>query len=245
MEKRALELFSHYNREISIKVIPGHFATKHSHISHCIDMTKVKSQLNTAKAAAKILSDSFIGTPVDTIITLERMKMVGAFMAEYLSASGINARQDIAVLTPELMGDKMLLRDNFLPYVINSHVLLLTASATTGRTVHSAIEGIKYYGGSPVGAATVFGGNFGDKINMHGVIDVPVVRLFGDEAIGSYRSYLSTECPLCKNGVPVVKLFGVEDIPGYTSYAPQECPLCKKGVKVDAVVNSYGYSKII
>ncbi len=208
MEKRALELFSHYNREISIKVIPGHFATKHSHISHCIDMTKVKSQLNTAKAAAKILSDSFIGTPVDTIITLERMKMVGAFMAEYLSASGINARQDIAVLTPELMGDKMLLRDNFLPYVINSHVLLLTASATTGRTVHSGIEGIKYYGGSPVGAATVFGGAF--------------------------------ECD-----VPVVKLFGVEDIPGYTSYAPQECPLCKKGVKVDAVVNSYGYSKII
>ena len=195
MEKRALELFSHYNREISIKVIPGHFATKHSHISHCIDMTKVKSQLNTAKAAAKILSDSFIGTPVDTIITLERMKMVGAFMAEYLSASGINARQDIAVLTPELMGDKMLLRDNFLPYVINSHVLLLTASATTGRTVHG-------------GAATVFGGAF--------------------------------ECD-----VPVVKLFGVEDIPGYTSYAPQECPLCKKGVKVDAVVNSYGYSKII
>lgn len=208
MEKRAIELYSHYNREISIKVIPGHFATKHSHISHCIDMTKVKSQLTTAKAAAKILADSFMGTPVDTILTFDRMKMVGAFMAEYLSASGINARQDIAVITPELMGDKMLLRDNFLPYVINSHVLLLTASATTGQTVNSGIEGIKYYGGAPVGAATVFGGEF--------------------------------ECD-----VPVVKLFGVKDIPGYTSYVPQECPLCKKGVKVDAVVNSYGYSKII
>lgn len=208
MERRGIELYSHYNREISIKVIPGHFATKHSHVSHCIDMTKVKSQLNTAKAAAKILADSFIGTPVETIITLERMKMVGAFMAEYLSATGINARQDIAVLTPELMGDKMLLRDNFLPYVINNHVLLLTASATTGQTVNSGIEGIRYYGGSPVGAATVFGGEFA-----------------------------------CD--VPVVKLFGVKDIPGYTSYSPQDCPLCKKGVKVDAVVNSYGYSKII
>lgn len=208
MEKRAIELYSHYNREISIKVIPGHFATKHSHISHCIDMTKVKSQLNTAKAAAKFLADSFMGTPVDTILTFDRMKMVGAFMAEYLSASGINSRQDIAVLTPELMGDKMLLRDNFLPYVINSHVLLLTASATTGQTVNCGIEGIRYYGGAPVGAATVFGGEF--------------------------------ECEL-----PVVKLFGVKDIPGYTSYNPQDCPLCKKGVKVDAVVNSYGYSKIV
>lgn len=208
MEKRAYEIFSNYNREISIKVIPGHFATKHSHVSHCIDMTEVKSRTEAAKAAAKILSDSFASMPVDTIITLERMKMVGAFMADYLSHSGINVRQNIAVITPELMGEKMLLRDNFLPYVMNCHVLLLTASATTGQTVNSGIEGIRYYGGDPVGAATVFGGDF--------------------------------DCD-----VPVVRLFGVNDIPKYISYSPQDCPLCKNNVKVDAVVNSYGYSKII
>ena len=91
---------------------------------------------------------------------------------------------------------------------MNNNVLLLTASATTGQTVHSGIEGIRYYGGMAVGAATVFGGEF--------------------------------ECD-----VPVVKLFGVEDIKDYCSYSAQDCPLCKKGVKVDAVVNSYGYSKII
>lgn len=208
MEKRAYEIYSHVNREISVRIIPGHFATKHSHISHCIDMTKVKSQLDMAKAAAKILANSFVATPVDTIITLERMKMVGSFMADELAHSGINHRQNIAVLTPELMGDKMILRDNFLPYVMNSHVLLLTASATTGQTINSGVEGISYYGGDPVGAATVFGGEFN-----------------------------------CR--VPVVKLFGVEDIKGYSSYSPQDCPLCKKGVKVDAVVNSYGYSKLI
>lgn len=104
MEKRAYEIKSHINREISVSVIPGHFATKHSHVSHCIDMTKVKSQLNMAKAAAKILADSFVATPVDTIITLERMKMVGAFMANYLSHAGINARQNIAVLLPSSSG---------------------------------------------------------------------------------------------------------------------------------------------
>ena len=120
----------------------------------------------------------------------------------------MNVNQNIAVITPELVGDKMILRDNFLPYVMNCHVLLLTASATTGQTVNSGIEGIRYYGGSPAGAATVFGGNF-------------------------------------KCDVPVVKLLGVDDIPDYSSYAPQDCPLCKKGLKVDAVVNSYGYSKIM
>lgn len=208
MEKKGYEVFSHVNREISVRVIPGHFATKHSHISHFIDMTKIKSQLNMAKSAAKIFADSFMGTPVDTIITLDRMKMVGAFMANYLSHGGINLNQNIAVITPELVGDKLLLRDNLLPYVMNNHVLLLTASATTGLTVNSAIEGIKYYGGTPVGAATVFGGVF--------------------------------NCP-----VQEVQLIGLEEIPEYTSYSPKECPLCKKGQKVDAVVNSYGYSKLV
>lgn len=207
MEKRAYEIFLSASREVSIQVIPGHFATQHSHISHCVDMTGVKSQLNAAKAAARLLAASFVGVPVETIITLDRMKMVGAFMAHFLSSSGINLNVNIAVISPEVTGDKLLLRDNFLPYVKNRRVLLLTASATTGKTVKSAVEGIRYYGGEPSGAATVFGGEF--------------------------------EC-----GVPVVKLFGVEDIAGYTSYSPVECPLCKKGVKVDAVVNSYGYSKI-
>lgn len=207
MEKRATDLVSNLNRDIVVKVIPGHFATQHSHISHCIDMTNVKSKLNSSKAAAKILADSFTATPVDTIITLERMKMVGAFMAHYLSHGGINLNHDIAVITPELVGDKLILRDNFLPFVMGCHVLILTASATTGQTINSGIEGIRYYGGAPVGAATVFGSDF--------------------------------DCD-----VPVVKLFGLKDIGNYSSYPPQECPLCKKGVKVDAVVNSYGYSKL-
>ena len=77
MEKRAYELLSRLNSEISVRIIPGHFATQHSHISHCIDMTKVKSRLNSAKAAAKILADSFMGVPVDTIITRSEERRVG------------------------------------------------------------------------------------------------------------------------------------------------------------------------
>lgn len=207
MERRAYDVFASVNREISVRVIPGHFATKHSHVSHCIDMTQVKSQLNMAKAAAKSLADCFVSTPVDTIISLERMKMIGAFMANYLSHAGINAGQNIAVISPEITNEKMILRDNFLPYVKGKHVLLLTASATTGQTVHSGIEGIRFYGGTPVGAATIFGGEF-------------------------------------EVDVPVYKLLGVRDIQGYSSYAPVNCPLCREKIKVDAVVNSYGYSKI-
>lgn len=208
MEGRAYELVSKTDRGIFIKVIPGHFATKHSHVNYCVDMTAVKSQLYEAKAAAKLLASRFYGTPVDTIISLDRMKMVGSFMAEELSHSQMSKNQNIAVITPEITNEKLILRDNFLPYIKYRHVLLLTASATTGKDVNSVVEGIRFYGGTPVGAAMVFGGEF--------------------------------DC-----SVHTVKLFGLEDIPDYSSYAPVDCPLCKGGVKVDAVVNSYGYSKFI
>ncbi len=208
MEKRAYEIFSSINRSVSVTVIPGHFATKHSHISHCVDMTKVKSQLTSAKAAAKMFAAMLISTPVDTIISLDRMKMVGAYLAEELSNGGINVSQNISVISPEITNDKMLLRDNFLPYVKHKHVLILTASTSTGLTVESVAEGVTYYGGEPVGIAAVFGAKFESK-------------------------------------VPVLTLFGTEDVPGFKSYPPVDCPFCKKGVKVDAVVNSYGYSKII
>lgn len=208
MERRAFDLFSSANREVSVRVIPGHFATKHSHVNYCLDMTEVKSNLHSAKAAAKIFCGYFSPTPVDTILTLDRMKMVGAFTADFLSGTQINLNQDIAVITPEITDGKLVLRDNFLPYVKGKNVLLITASATTGKDVKSAVEGIKYYGGIPAGAAIVFGDEF--------------------------------ECE-----VPAAKIFGVEDLPDYESYPPQDCPLCKRGVKVDAVVNSYGYSKIL
>lgn len=208
MEKRAYDIFSKATRGVSIRVIPGHFATRHSHVNYCVDMTKVKSELDASKATAKLFCDALGATPVDTIITLERMKMVGAFIAHYLSHTYINKGQDIAVISPEISNDKLLLRDNFLSYVKGKNVMLLTASATTGKDANSVVEGISYYGGIPVAVVSVFGGDFA--------------------------------CP-----VPVYRLFGLEDIPDYSSNSPVDCPLCRQGVKVDAVINSYGYSKII
>lgn len=215
MENRAKELAAKGNRSIVIDVIEGHFVTQHSHVNYCIDMTRTKSELKCAKETAKRFAEAFTNTPVDTIITLERTKMIGAFLAEELSRTGINLNHNVAVISPEVSNDQIIMRDNLLPYIRNSRVLLVTATATTGMTLTGALEGIWYYGGTPVGAATVFGGNFGESINMHGVCTVPVVRLFR-----------------------------TEDIPAYQSYTAAECPLCRSGVKIDALINSYGYSKI-
>ena len=45
-------------------------------------------------------------------------------------------------------------------------------------------------------------------------------------------------------GYPVRSVYSVEDLPDYASYDYRECPYCKQGVRLDALVNSFGYSKL-
>lgn len=45
-------------------------------------------------------------------------------------------------------------------------------------------------------------------------------------------------------GYDVKSVFDGKDIPDYASYGSHECPMCKAGKPVDALVNSYGFSKL-
>ena len=45
-------------------------------------------------------------------------------------------------------------------------------------------------------------------------------------------------------GYPVRSVYTINDLPGYASYDYRDCPYCKEGKKIDALVNSYGYSQL-
>ena len=45
-------------------------------------------------------------------------------------------------------------------------------------------------------------------------------------------------------GYPVRSVYSVADIPDYESYDYHECPYCKQGKKIDALVNSFGFSAL-
>ena len=45
-------------------------------------------------------------------------------------------------------------------------------------------------------------------------------------------------------GYPVRSIYSVADLPDYESYDYRECPYCKAGRKIDALVNSFGYSEL-
>ena len=57
--------------------------------------------------------------------------------------------------------------------------------------------------------------------------------------------------PMVKNKNVILLMASVstgvspDDIPGYSSYNRHDCPFCKKGHRVEALVNSFGYSEFM
>lgn len=198
MEEGAMKVYSQYNNALSVKIIPGHFATNHSHINYYMDMTTLKTRQSAAMAAAKAIVREYVtSTIVDTIVCMDGTEVIGAYLAEELSAAGfmsMNAHQTIYVVSPELnsMG-QLIFRDNLQPMIRNKHVLLLLATATTGRTIERALECIEYYGGSVAGVSALFSA----AEEIHGCT---IQSIFKKEDFPEYQTYPHDECPYCKAG---------------------------------------------
>ena len=191
----------------------GHFATNHSHINYYIDITYQKTRLSEAKDSARQLVSHFINnTPVDTILCLDGTVVLGRCVAEELTKNGfctINQHRSIYIVEPEYnTNSQMIFRQNIQSMIRDKHVLVLTASVTTGFTAKRSIEAIDYYGGKVAGVAAIY-------------------RAVDEVAGYSVRS-----------------VYSVSDLPDYASYDYRECPYCKQGQKLDALVNSFGYSAL-
>ncbi|MBQ3816758.1 MAG: phosphoribosyltransferase, partial [Clostridia bacterium] len=70
---------------------------------------------------------------------------------------------------------------------------------------------------------------------------IEAIKYYGGIVVGVSAIFATVD--LCE-GYPVYSAFNPKDLPDYASYSAHECPLCKQNNKVDALVNSYGYSKL-
>ena len=70
---------------------------------------------------------------------------------------------------------------------------------------------------------------------------VEAVNYYGGQVVG-ISSIFSTvdECA----GYPVRSIFDPKDLGDYQSFESRKCPWCKAGQKIDALVNSFGYSSL-
>ncbi len=213
MKGEQKKIYSKYDDKIVLKIIPGHFATSQSHITHYLDMTTMKTRCSEAARVAKALAVRYeLSTPVDTIVCLDGLEVIGAFLAENLSKAGVlsmNAHKTIYVVSAEFnSGGQMMFRDNLKPMIKGKNVVILIGSITTGATLNKAIESIIYYGGDISGVSAVFS----------------AVSKIG--------------------GMDINALYSKNDIPNYESYKASKCPACQRKERVDAMVNSYGYSEL-
>ena len=70
---------------------------------------------------------------------------------------------------------------------------------------------------------------------------IEAVSYYGGKVAGIASIFSTAET--C-GGFPVHSVFNPEDLPDYSNYPARECPLCKAGIKLDALINSHGFSKL-
>lgn len=195
MESRMTKISARGDKKIQLKVIPGHFATPQSHITHYLDLTTMRSRSSEAFRVAEALAANYeTSIPVDTIICMSGLEVVGAYLAETLTRAGVysmNSHQTIYITAPEYNNSgQIIFRDNIQPMIKNKNILILDGSITTGETLSRAIESILYYGGTIRGIAAIFSA----ATNIAGL---PVYSIFDHRDLPNYGSYPASTCPLC------------------------------------------------
>jgi orotate phosphoribosyltransferase len=212
MKEKMHEIALKNNHDVKISIIPGHFATNHSHVNYYVDLTRIKTNHKVAMEAGKeIASEYNMSKMIDTVVCLEGTEILGSFIAYALAqnGSGINAGKEINVITPELnMNNQLIFRDNIQKMIENRHILLLMSSVSTGKTIRRSVECIQYYNGIVEGVSAIFSAV--DHID----------------------------------GIEINSLFKNEDMPHYETELPSHCQMCAEGRRVEAIINSFGYSKI-
>lgn len=194
----AQHIKSSLNPALVITAFPGHFATRHAHNSHYLDITRMKHEHTMAREAAVILAQRYSYTnPIDTIVCMDGSEVIGAFLARHLANKdrfSVNQDKNINVVTPEFdHTGQLIFRDNLVSMVNGKNVLLLISTVKSGKTIARTLECASYYGATVQGIATVF--STVDEI--HGI---PVYSLFTPADIPGYITSDPKQCPMCKAG---------------------------------------------
>ncbi len=231
-----IKIESKLNKDITLKVIPGHFSSDRFHVNYYIDMSTLKMRHSEAKKIAETMASKYVNKidlsikndyiagfeslvevgavtkPIDTIICMDGCEVIGAYLADELLKHGVSTQtkhNSFYVITPEFDNTgQMVVRDNIKPMIQGRNVLVVLASAMSGRTISKAIGTILAYGGKVQGLSVIFA-------NV-------------DEV----------------EGYPVHGVFTKDDLPNFKLTDPNNCDDCKAGKKLEAVVNSYGYSPL-
>ena len=143
---------------------------------------------------------------------MDGCEVIGAYLAEELAAAGVpnsTHHNSMYVITPEFdNGGQMVVKKNIKDMIKGRNVLVVLASAMSGRTITKAIGTILAYGGHVKGLSVIFG-------NIQEVDGYPVYSVFSHEDLPNFTLSDPNECPDCKAGKKldaVVNSYGYETL---------------------------------
>lgn len=215
LDQRALRFPStRYGNIVPIKAIPGHFATSHSHVNYFVDLTQLKMEHNAAMECAQVLANQY----ASSMTPIETIVCL----------------DDTTVIGAYLA--KAICDANHINHSIKFTVNVIHPECDSSgqiffrENVEPMIRGKKVL-------LLVASVSTGITIRR----GIECMRYYGGELQGVAALFGPVDQ---MDGVPVTTIFRPEDIPGYASYSRKTCPYCKQGEPVEALVNSFGYSKL-
>ena len=189
------------NKDVVLRYIPGHFVTPNSHVNYYMDLSDMKSRQREARATGEELAEMYLASDViDTVLCLNNMEVVGAYMANKLTKAGIisaNRHKTMYITSPEYnAGGQMMFRENIIHMIKGRKVLILIDTATTGETLRSAIRTVRFYGGEVIGISAIY--SVASKVG-----DIEIRSLYSTRDLPDYASHRPEDCPMCRDGVEI------------------------------------------
>lgn len=201
-------------KNLYLRVAEGHFATSRSHSNYYIDVAAQKSRLSEATAIAEELASDY----------KFNVKIVDTILC-------IDGTEVIGTCLA-----RELTKNNFMN--INSHqtIYVVTPETIGGSQLLFRDNLVPMIKGKHVLVLSV---SVATGFTAKAAIDA--VKYYGGEVVGVASIFSSEdEC----DGYDVASVFSEKDLPGYFTCPAHECPLCKQGKKLDALINSHGFSKL-
>lgn len=135
---RTQAIRSRENPNLELIAFHGHFATRHSHNSHYLDITRLKHEYSLAHDTALALANHYIyEKSIDTIICMDGSEVIGAFLARQLTQKilfSVNNNKSICVVTPEYDSNgQLLFRENLVSMIHGRNMLLLISTVNSGK----------------------------------------------------------------------------------------------------------------
>ena len=184
-------------------------------------------------------SHSHINYYIDVTTQKARLSEAKAVAQELVGAYRTNTIVDTVLDGTQVIGTCLaneLTKDGFVNMNAHQTIYVVTPEYTSGSQILFRDNIIPMIAGKHVLilAATITTGYTAQAA-------IAAVNYYGGIVAGLSAIYATVDH--CE-GYPIISIFDPKDLPDYASFDAHECPYCKAGTKIDALVNSYGYSAL-